>query len=128
MKNVEELDLYKEYKFAYDKAVELEFFEKQQEADYYYEYAMQLKKKIDNGETILYKVNFWERDKMTLEDLYWWRVQRLWTMYNSITNDEVYKAMWERKLKELLLRGFRGEWITRLLQYKKTKRRKTRFS
>ncbi len=55
---VEELDLYKEYKFAYDKATELEFFDKQQEADYYYEYAMQLKKKIDNGETILYKVNF----------------------------------------------------------------------
>ena len=46
---------------------------------------------------------------MTLEDLYWSRVERLWTMYNSITNDEVYKAMWERKLKELLLRGFRGE-------------------
>jgi len=67
---------------------------------------------------------------MTLEDLYWWRVERLWTMYNSITNDEVYKAMWERKLKELLLRGFRGEWIwiTRLLQYKKTKRKKRRFS
>ena len=55
---VEELDLYKEYKFAYDKATELEFFDKQQEADYYYEYAQQLKKKIDNGETTLYKVNF----------------------------------------------------------------------
>ena len=46
---------------------------------------------------------------MTNEDLYWWRVQRLWTIYNNITNDEVYKAMWERKLKELLMRGFRGE-------------------
>ena len=46
---------------------------------------------------------------MTNEDLYWWRVQRLFTMYNSIDNDLVYKAMWERKLKELLLRGFRGE-------------------
>ena len=46
---------------------------------------------------------------MTNEDLYWWRVQRLWTMYNSITNEEVYKSMWERKLKELLLRGVRGE-------------------
>ena len=57
-KSVEELDLYKEYKFAYDKATELEFFDEQQEADYYYEYAMQLKKKIDNGETTLYKVNF----------------------------------------------------------------------
>ena len=55
---VEELDLYKEYRHAYDKATELEFFDKQQEADYYYEYAMQLKKKIDNGETTLYKVNF----------------------------------------------------------------------
>jgi len=58
MNRVEELDLYKEYRHAYDKATELEFFDKQQEADYYYEYAMQLKKKIDNGETILYKVNF----------------------------------------------------------------------
>ena len=46
---------------------------------------------------------------MTLEDLYWWRVQRLFTMYNSITNDEVYKAMWERKLKELMERGFNGQ-------------------
>jgi adenylosuccinate synthase len=55
---IEEIDLYKEYKHAYDKATELEFFDKQQEADYYYEYAQQLKKKIDNGETILYKVNF----------------------------------------------------------------------
>ena len=64
IKNVEELDLYKEYRHAYDKATELEFFDKQQEADYYYEYAQQLKKKIDNGETILYKVNFWERDNM----------------------------------------------------------------
>ena len=27
MKKVEELDLYKEYKFAYDKAHELEFFD-----------------------------------------------------------------------------------------------------
>ena len=27
MKNVEELDLYKEYKFTYDKAIELEFFD-----------------------------------------------------------------------------------------------------
>ena len=36
---------------------------------------------------------------MTLEDLYWWRVQRLFTMYNSITDDLVYKAMLESKLK-----------------------------
>jgi len=48
---------------------------------------------------------------MTLEDLYWWRVQRLWTIYNSITDDEVYKAMWERKLKELMERGFNGQWV-----------------
>ena len=58
VKTVEELDLYKEYRHAYNKATELEFFDKQQEADYYYEYAQQLKKKIDNGETTLYKVNF----------------------------------------------------------------------
>ena len=46
---------------------------------------------------------------MTLEELYWNRVNWLWMMYNSIDNDLVYKSMWERKLKELLLRGFRGE-------------------
>ena len=46
---------------------------------------------------------------MTLEELYWWRVEKLFTMYNSITNDLVYKAMWERKLKELMERGFNGE-------------------
>ena len=46
---------------------------------------------------------------MTNEDLYWWRVQRLWTMYSNITDDLVYKAMWERKLKELMERGFNGQ-------------------
>ena len=46
---------------------------------------------------------------MTLEELYWWRVQRLWTIYNSITDDLAYKAMWERKLKELMERGFYGQ-------------------
>ena len=46
---------------------------------------------------------------MTNEDLYWWRVQRLWTMYSNITDDLVYKAMWVRKLKELLLSGFNGQ-------------------
>jgi hypothetical protein len=46
MNRVEELDLYKEYRHAYDKATELEFFDKQQEADYYYEYAQQLKRKL----------------------------------------------------------------------------------
>ena len=37
MNRVEELDLYKEYKHAYDKAHELEFFDKLQEALYYYD-------------------------------------------------------------------------------------------
>ena len=46
---------------------------------------------------------------MTNEELYWLRVEKLFTMYSSITNDLVYKAMWERKLKELLLRGFNGQ-------------------
>ena len=46
---------------------------------------------------------------MTNEDLYWLRVQRLWTMYNKITEDLVYKAMWEKKLKELMERGFNGQ-------------------
>ena len=45
----------------------------------------------------------------TTEDLYWHRVKKLFDMYNNIVDDLVYKAMWERKLKELLLRGFRGE-------------------
>jgi hypothetical protein len=48
-------------------------------------------------------------ERMTKEELYWWRVQRRWTMYSNITDDLVYKAMWERKLKELLLRGFNGQ-------------------
>ena len=109
MKNVEELDLYKEYKFAYDKSHELEFFDKVQEALYYYEYAKYLREKIDNGETILYKVNFQKGNKMTNEDLYWWRVKNLWKIYQSITDDLVYKAMWERKLKELMERGFNGQ-------------------
>ena len=46
---------------------------------------------------------------MTLEDLYWHRIFNLWKMYHSITNDLVYKAMWERKLKELMERGFNGQ-------------------
>ena len=46
---------------------------------------------------------------MTNEEIYWWRVQRLWTMYNNITEDLVYKAMWEKKLKELMERGFDGQ-------------------
>ncbi len=46
---------------------------------------------------------------MTLEDLYWRRVENLWNIYNRITDDEVYKAMWEKKLKQLMERGFRGE-------------------
>ena len=46
---------------------------------------------------------------MTLEDLYWRRVENLWNIYNRITDDEVYKGMWEKKLKQLMERGFRGE-------------------
>ena len=45
----------------------------------------------------------------TTEDLYWHRVKNLWKIYQSITDDLVYKAMWERKLKELMERGFNGQ-------------------
>ena len=44
-----------------------------------------------------------------VEDLYWWRVKNLWKIYQSITDDLVYQAMWERKLKELMQRGFNGQ-------------------
>ena len=45
---IEEIDLYKEYKHAYNKAHELEFFDKLQEALYYYEYLNDpLNKKMD---------------------------------------------------------------------------------
>ena len=40
------------------------------------------------------------------EELFWRRVFNLWTIYHSITDDLVYKAMWERKLKELMQKGF----------------------
>ena len=99
MKNVEELDLYKEYKFTYDKAIELEFFDKVQEAQYYYEYAQQLKKKIDNGETILYKVNFWERKIMTKKISK--RQENLLKMIDKTKDDKDYQKIWERKLEEL---------------------------
>mgnify|MGYP006118234279 FL=1 len=36
------------------------------------------------------------------EELYWHRVSNLWTIYHSITDDLVYKAMWKRKLTELM--------------------------
>ena len=36
------------------------------------------------------------------EELFWRRVFNLWTFYHSITDDLVYKAMWKRKLKELM--------------------------
>jgi len=59
---------------------------------------------------ILYKeINYQYGMLPTTEDLYWHRVKKLFDMYNNIVDDLVYKAMWERKLKELLLRGFRGE-------------------
>ena len=57
---------------------------------------------------ILYKeINFGYKLLPSTEELYWHRVFNLWTMYHSITNDLVYKAMWERKLKELMQRGFK---------------------
>ena len=40
------------------------------------------------------------------EELFWQRVFNLWTIYHSITDDLVCKAMWERKLKELMQKGF----------------------
>ena len=40
------------------------------------------------------------------ENLFWQRVFNLWTMYHSITDDLVYKAMWKRKLEELMQKGF----------------------
>ena len=36
------------------------------------------------------------------EKLFWKRVTSLWKIMNSITDDLVYKAMWEEKLKELM--------------------------
>ena len=43
--------------------------------------------------------------KMT-EELFWKRVSNLWKIYTSITDDLVYRAMWEKKLKELMEKGF----------------------
>tara|TARA_R100001594_G_scaffold133725_1_gene174573 strand:+ start:1414 stop:1548 length:135 start_codon:yes stop_codon:yes gene_type:complete len=40
------------------------------------------------------------------EELFWQRVSYLWKIMNSITDDLVYKAMWEDKLKELMKKGF----------------------
>ena len=40
------------------------------------------------------------------EKLFWRRVANLWKIMNSITDDLVYKAMWEDKLKELMQKGF----------------------
>ena len=59
---------------------------------------------------VLYESTNYEYEMLpTTENLYWHRVNKLFDMYNNIVDDLVYKAMWERKLKELLLRGFRGE-------------------
>ena len=59
---------------------------------------------------ILYKeINYQYEMLPTTEDLYWHRVKNLWKIYQSITDDLVYKAMWERKLKELMQRGFNGQ-------------------
>jgi hypothetical protein len=38
----------------------------------------------------------------SVEELYWHRVSNLWIIYHSITDDLVYKAMWKRKLTELM--------------------------
>ena len=40
------------------------------------------------------------------EKLFWRRVFNLWTIYHSITDDLVYKAMWKRKLEELMQKGY----------------------
>ena len=40
------------------------------------------------------------------EELFWRRVSNLWKIYTSITDDLVYRAMWEKKLKELMQKGF----------------------
>ena len=59
---------------------------------------------------ILYKdINFVYELLPSTENLYWHRVKNLWKIYQSITDDLVYKAMWERKLKELMQRGFNGQ-------------------
>ena len=58
---------------------------------------------------ILYKeINYQYEMLPSTENLYWHRVKNLWKIYQSITDDLVYKAMWERKLKELMQRGFNG--------------------
>ena len=41
------------------------------------------------------------------EELFWKRVTSLWNIMNSITDDLVYKAMWEEKLKELMKKGIK---------------------
>ena len=41
------------------------------------------------------------------EELFWKRATNLWRIMNSITDDLVYKAMWEEKLKELMKKGFK---------------------
>ena len=59
---------------------------------------------------ILYKeINYQYEMLPSTENLYWHRVKNLWKIYQSITDDLVYKAMWERKLKELMQRGFNGQ-------------------
>ena len=43
---------------------------------------------------------------MTNEELFWRRVSNLWKIYTSITDDLVYRDMWEKKLKELMEKGY----------------------
>ena len=40
------------------------------------------------------------------EELFWKRVSNLWKIYTRITDDLVYRAMWEKKLKELMEKGY----------------------
>ena len=41
------------------------------------------------------------------EKLFWKRATNLWKIMNSITDDLVYRAMWEEKLKELMKKGIK---------------------
>ena len=43
------------------------------------------------------------------EELFWKRATNLWRIMNSITDDLVYRAMWEEKLKELMKKGIKNE-------------------
>ena len=44
------------------------------------------------------------RKEIMTEELFWRRVDNLLDIINAIQDDMVYRAMWERKLKELMQR------------------------